>query len=96
MVQMDLHYTRNTKITQHLDISMKNVEVGMFKLPGLVFERGELPPELNEEMIAWAKEEGVGMSMTENLWSFRKEAHREWFVLRWSDSIPKIKKDQDV
>ena len=75
---------------------MKNVEVGMFKLPGLVFERGELPPELNEEMIAWAKEEGVGMSMTENLWSFKKEAHREWFVLRCSDSIPQIKKVQDV
>jgi hypothetical protein len=75
---------------------MKNVEVGMFKLPGLVFERGELPPELNEEMIVWAKEEGVGMSMTESLWSFRKEAHREWFILRWIDSIPKINKDQDV
>ena len=47
---------------------MKNVEVGMFKLPGILFERGELTPELELEMIAWAKEEGVGMSMTENLW----------------------------
>ncbi len=73
---------------------MKNVEVGMFRLPGLVFEPGELTPELNEEMIAWAKAEGVGMSMTENLWSFRKEAHREWFILRWSDSIPKIQKEE--
>ena len=45
---------------------MKNVEVGMFRLPGIQFERGDLPAELNEEMIAWAKEEGVGMSMTEN------------------------------
>jgi hypothetical protein len=40
-------------------------------------------------MIAWANAEGVGMSMTENLWSFKKESHREWFVLRWSDAIPK-------
>jgi len=47
-------------------------------------------------MQAWAQAEGVGMSMTESLWSFRKEAHREWFVLRWIDSIPKINKDQDV
>ena len=54
---------------------MKNVEVGMFKLPGISFERGELSEELNKEMIEWAKAEGVGMSMTENLWSFRKEAH---------------------
>jgi len=72
---------------------MKHVEVGMFKLPGIVFEKGELSAELNEEMIVWAKEEGVGMSMTENLWSFKKEAHREWFILKWIDRIPKIEKE---
>jgi hypothetical protein len=75
---------------------MKHVEVGMFRLPGIAFEKNELPTELNEQMIAWAQAEGVGMSMTESLWSFRKEAHREWFVLRWIDSIPKIEKDEDV
>lgn len=68
---------------------MKNVEVGMFRLPGIAFEKGELSEELNNQMIAWANAEGVGMSMTENLWSFKKEAHRDWFVLRWSDAIPK-------
>jgi hypothetical protein len=31
------------------------------------------------------------MSMTETLWSFKKEAHRDWFVLRWSDSLVKPK-----
>ena len=72
---------------------MKNVEVGMFRLPGLVFEKGQLSEELLVEMKQWAEAEGVGMSMTENLWSFRKEAHREWFVLRWIDSIPKNKED---
>jgi hypothetical protein len=72
---------------------MKHVEVGMFKLPGIVFEKGELSAELNEEMIMWAREEGVGMSMTENLWSFKKEAHREWFILKWIDRIPKIEKE---
>lgn len=74
---------------------MKNVEVGMFRLPGIVFEKGELPAELNEEMIAWANAEGVGMSMTESLWSFRKESHREWFIMRWIDKIPKVVKDDD-
>lgn len=74
---------------------MKNVEVGPFRLPGIAFEKGELPAELNEEMIEWAKAEGVGMSMTENLWSFKKEAHREWFILRWSDHIPKLDKDKE-
>jgi hypothetical protein len=72
---------------------MKNVEVGMFRLPGLVFDKGQLSEELLTEMKQWAEAEGVGMSMTENLWSFKKEAHREWFVLRWSDSIPKTDKD---
>jgi sigma54-dependent transcription regulator len=72
---------------------MKNVEVGMFKLPGILFQRGEVTPELELEMIAWAKEEGVGMSMTENLWSFKKEAHREWFILRWSDHLQKPTKE---
>lgn len=68
---------------------MKQVEVGMFRLPGIVFDKGELPADLNEQMIEWAKAEGVGMSMTETLWSFKKESHREWFILRWIDQIPK-------
>ncbi|CAB4125460.1 hypothetical protein UFOVP181_32 [uncultured Caudovirales phage] len=94
MEQMDLPYIKRLNLTQHLDIDMKNVEVGPFKLPGIVFEQGELPAELLEDMKHWAEAEGVGMSMTERLWSFKKEAHREWFVLRWSDSIPEIKKDE--
>jgi hypothetical protein len=72
---------------------MKNVEVGMFKLPGLSFGKNEIAPEVLEEMQAWAEAEGVGMNMTETLWSFKKEAHREWFVLRWSDSLNKAEKD---
>lgn len=68
---------------------MKYVEVGMFRLPGIVFSKGQITEELNKEMMAWANAEGVGMSMTENLWSFKKESHREWFILRWSDAIPK-------
>ena len=75
---------------------MKPVEVGPFKLPGLSFGKGQLSEELNNDMIAWANAEGVGMSMTESLWSFKKEAHREWFILRWIDSIPKPEKEDDV
>ena len=72
---------------------MKHVEVGMFKLPGLVFAQGEVPPELLEDMLAWAEAEGVGMSMTEKLWSFKKESHREWFILKWSDRLVKVDKE---
>lgn len=74
---------------------MKNVEVGPFRLPGIAFEKGELPPELNEQMIEWANAEGVGMSMTESLWSFKKESHREWFVLRWCDELNKLEKKEE-
>jgi len=70
---------------------MKHVEVGMFRLPGLTFGKEEITTEVLEEMQAWAEAEGVGMSMTETLWSFKKEAHRDWFVLRWSDSLVKPK-----
>jgi hypothetical protein len=72
---------------------MKNVEVGMFRLPGIAFEKGELPTELIQDMQAWAEQEGVGISMTDTLWSFKKESHREWFILRWSDRLPKPKTD---
>ena len=68
---------------------MEHVEVGMFRLPGLVFKKGQISEELNKEMIAWAQAEGVGMSMTEQLWSFKKASHRDWFVMRWIDRIPK-------
>lgn len=72
---------------------MKNVEVGMFKLPGIAFDKGELTPELMEDMRAWADAEGVGMNMTEHLWSFKKESHREWFILKWSDRLVKVEKN---
>ena len=62
---------------------MKHVEVGMIRLPGLTFGKEEITEEVLAEMQAWAEAEGVGMSMTETLWSFKKEAHRDWFVLRW-------------
>jgi hypothetical protein len=76
---------------------MKNVEVGMFRLPGLTMQV-PLPEELLLEMTVWAKENHCGTSMNENgtLWSFRNAAQREWFILRWIDHIPKEKVDEDV
>ena len=46
-------------------------------------------------MRAWAAGEGVGMSMTPNLWSFKKAAHREWFIMRWIDRIPKMDEEDE-
>jgi len=74
---------------------MEHVKVGMFKLPGLRFEKGQLPEELMAEMSAWASENHCGFPMNEWLWSFKTEAHRDWFILRWSDLIPKVESEDE-
>jgi len=73
---------------------MEHVKVGMFNLPGLRFEKEQISPELNEEILAWAKENHCGMQMNEWLWSFKNEAQRDWFILRWIDHIPKIETEE--
>lgn len=70
-------------------VSMENCEVGMFRLPGIKFEKNSLPAELIEEMESWCKENKCGTKMNDWLWSFKSEAKREWFILRWSDELPK-------
>lgn len=74
---------------------MEHVKVGMFNLPGLRFEREQLTPELQAEMTAWAKENHCGYPMNEWLWSFKTEAQRDWFILRWIDQIPKPAEEDD-
>lgn len=70
-------------------MKLKTCEVGLFRLPGIVIEAEEeeiLDPEKLDEMEQWSKSDtGTGRRMTETLWSFRTEAQRDWFVLRWSD-----------
>jgi sigma54-dependent transcription regulator len=73
---------------------MEHVKVGMFNLPGLKFEKEQIPPELDLEIQAWAQENNCGMQMNEWLWSFKNEAQRDWFILRWIDHIPKIENEQ--
>jgi len=69
-------------------IELKNVKVGMFNLPGLSFPK-DPTPEIVEEMIAWTKENHCGYCAGPSLWSFKSEAQRDWFILRWIDHIPK-------
>ena len=73
---------------------MEHVKVGMFNLPGLKFEKEQIPPELDLEIKAWALENHCGMQMNEWLWSFKNEAQRDWFILRWIDHIPKIESEE--
>jgi hypothetical protein len=72
---------------------MKNCSVGMFKLPGISFDKNQITEELANEMEEWCKENKCGTRMTDRLWSFKSEKKRDWFILRWSDSIPKETSD---
>lgn len=67
---------------------LKQCEVGMFRLPGIVIEAEEnetITEEQLKEMEEWCNSEfGKGMRMTDRLFSFRKESQRSWFILRWS------------
>ena len=66
-------------------MKIKTCEVGLFKLPGIVLDKEEITPELLDEMDLWLlSEQGCGMKMTDLLWSFKTEAQRDWFILRWA------------
>lgn len=74
---------------------MEHVKVGMFNLPGIKFEKGQIPDELTAEMETWATENHCGFKMNNWLWSFKSEAQRDWFILRWIDYIPKVETDDN-
>lgn len=73
---------------------MEHVKVGMFNLPGLRFEKDQIPEEIIVEMEVWADENHCGYKMNNWLWSFKSQAQRDWFVLRWIDYIPKPKEEE--
>ena len=68
---------------------MKFVECGLFKMPGVAFDRNELSDELLNEMKDWIDQTQIGMVMTDRLFSFMEEGHRDFFTLRWADRLPK-------
>lgn len=65
-------------------LKMQTVEVGMFKLPGLLLDKEELTEEKQLEINTWCEENKCGKNMTGSLYSFRNEKQREWFILKWS------------
>lgn len=77
---------------------MEHCEVGMFRIPGLKFPKGFLPEDMVIEMAEWCRENHVGIIPEDadgSLWSFRNEKHRDWFILRWSDSIAKLNETKE-
>lgn len=67
---------------------LKTCEVGLFRLPGILIEAEEeeiITEEQLNEIADWSSSEhGTGRRMADKLWSFKTEAQRDWFILRWS------------
>lgn len=64
---------------------MKTCEVGMFRLPGVAFDKGDLNASQVKEINKWIKEHKCGYHMHDDLWSFKTMAQRDWFILRWCE-----------
>lgn len=68
-------------------MTLKTCEVGLFRLPGVIFDREDMTEARITELDLWANsEQGCGTRMTEYLWSFKTESQRDWFILRWGGS----------
>lgn len=66
------------------DPKLAAVEVGPFRLKGVKVDLNQFTAEQVEEMRAWAKENGAYSDADKGLFSWKDEAKRDWFILRWS------------
>jgi len=63
---------------------LETVEVGPFRLKGVKIDVNQFTNEQYQEMIAWAKENNAYIVEDKGLFSWKSEAKRDWFILRWS------------
>jgi hypothetical protein len=59
-------------------------EVGPFRLKGVKVDINQFTDEQLTEMRAWAKDNGAYSDADKGLFSWKDEAKRDWFILRWS------------
>lgn len=62
---------------------IETCEVGPFRLKGVRVDINQYTPEQVTEMIAWARENDAYVVEDKGLFSWKKEAKRDWFILRW-------------
>ncbi len=66
---------------------IQTCNVGLFNLPGAIVDTDQYTKELLDQLVEWVSAHGGKLMNTGSygqLWSFRKEEHRNWFVLKWS------------
>jgi hypothetical protein len=63
---------------------LETCDVGPFNLKGVKVDLNQYSEEQVREMIAWARENDAYVVEDKGLFSWRKEAKRDWFILRWT------------
>ena len=66
------------------------VEIGMFRLPGLMVVDDDENPVREEDIVAmreWAAEDpkkhGKEVIQEKRVWAFKNEKQRNYFIMRW-------------
>lgn len=62
---------------------IETCEVGLFRLPGVKVDLNQYHEDDIKEMLAWARDNDAYVVEDKGLFSWRKEAKRDWFILRW-------------
>lgn len=63
---------------------LETCEVGPFRLKGVKVDTNQYTVEQVAEMISWARDNGAYIVEDKGLFSWKSEAKRDWFILRWS------------
>lgn len=63
---------------------LETCEVGPFRLKGVKVDTSQFTEAQYQEMIIWAKENSGYIVEEKGLFSWKSEAKRDWFILRWS------------
>jgi hypothetical protein len=59
-------------------------EVGPFRLKGVKVDLNQFTEDQIREMMVWARENDAYVAEDTGLFSWKSEAKRDWFILRWS------------
>ncbi len=70
--------------TEEKGPKLETCEVGPFRLKGVKVDFAQYTEDQIQEMIAWARDNDAYVVEDKGLFSWRKEAKRDWFILRWT------------
>lgn len=63
---------------------IETCEVGPFRLKGIKVDTSQYTDAQYKEMTAWVRENNGYVVEDKGIFSWKSEAKRDWFILRWS------------